>query len=96
MTDLNSQPQASNGLAIASMVLGILSIVSAIIPIIGIIAWVLSPLGLILGFVAMGKPGGRGMAIAGVVTSAIGLLICIAWAGLFGAAIASAGAAGSY
>lgn len=86
--------QPSNGLATASMVLGIISIITVLIPIIGMIAWILAPLGLILGFVALGKPGGRGMAIAGIVTSAIGLLFCIGWFVLF-AAIGAAGSAAS-
>lgn len=72
-------PPQGNGLAVASMVLGILSVLTAWIPVIGFIAWILAPLGLILGFVAMGKARGKGMAITGIITSVIGLVICIAW-----------------
>ena len=90
----SAAPAPSNGLAIGSLVLGILSIVTAIIPFVGIVAWVLAPIGLILGFLARKKPGGQGLAIAGIVTSGIGLVICILWVVGFGALIA--GNAGSF
>ena len=75
------------GLAIASLILGIFSICTVWIPIIGLIAWILAPLGLILGLVALKRPvgPGRGVAIAGIVCSAIGLLGCIGWVVLIGA-----------
>lgn len=85
---------AGNGLATASLVLGILSMICVWIPIIGMIAWILAPLGLILGLVALGKPTGRGMAIAGAVCSGLGLLGCLAWLFVIGlgASIADAAA----
>ncbi|MBN8553091.1 MAG: DUF4190 domain-containing protein [Caulobacterales bacterium] len=64
----------ANGLAIGSLVLGILSIVNTIIPVSNLITWVVALIGLVLGFMARKKPGGQGLAIAGIVTSAIGLL----------------------
>lgn len=101
MTDphitVEPQPVATNvhvhvapqdtGLAIASLILGIFSICTVWIPIIGLIAWILAPLGLILGLVALKRPvgPGRGVAIAGVICSAIGLLGCIGWVVLIGA-----------
>lgn len=75
------------GLAIASLVLGVFAISTVWIPFVGLIAWILAPLGLILGLVALKRPvgAGRGVAIAGIVCSAIGLLGCIAWVVLIGA-----------
>ena len=84
------QPQ-SNGLAVASLVLGILSIVFVWIPFVGLISWILAPVGLVLGLVALSKPFGRGMAIAGTVCSGVGLLGCIGWVVLIGAAAAAGG-----
>ena len=72
------------GMAAASLILGVFGLMLVWIPMIGMIAWVLSPLGLVLGLVALGTPAGRGVAIAGTVCSAIGLLACIGWAMLFG------------
>ena len=76
------------GLATASLILGVFSICTVWIPFVGLIAWILAPLGLILGLVAMKRPigPGRGVAIAGVVCSAVGLLGCIGWVLLIGAA----------
>jgi len=76
---VHTTAQTGNGLATASLVLGILSLVTVWIPFFGMIAWILAPLGLIFGLVALNKPIGRGMAIAGAVCSGLGLLGCIAW-----------------
>ncbi|HEY0925167.1 DUF4190 domain-containing protein [Brevundimonas sp.] len=84
----------TNGLAIASLVLGILSVLFVWIPVIGMVSWILAPIGLVLGLVALGKPGGKGLAIAGSICSGVGLLGCIGWVFLFGAAMMSS--AGSY
>ncbi|HIU74907.1 MAG TPA: DUF4190 domain-containing protein [Candidatus Pelethocola excrementipullorum] len=70
----NQQPQGSSGLSIASMVLGILSIVFSCLG----LGWILGVIGLILGIVAIfNKNQGRGMAIAGITTSAISILLII-------------------
>lgn len=72
--------QTTNGKAIASLVLGILSIVSALpIP---IIAPVFSILGLVFGIIALRdiklsfQPG-RGLAIAGIICSVVGLFLVV-------------------
>src|SRR5687768_2814206 len=73
------QPAPSSGLALGSLIAGILSLLSCCL-------WFLSiPLGAcaaILGFVAKGKiargqASGSGMATAGIITGAIGLLLSI-------------------
>jgi hypothetical protein len=56
-----------NDLAIASLVLGILSL-TGMGPLTGIPA-------IITGWLALKKPGGRGMAIAGIVTGGVSILI---------------------
>ncbi|MDR1689910.1 MAG: DUF4190 domain-containing protein [Clostridiales bacterium] len=63
------------GKAIASLVLGIVSIVICCIPAVPVLA---SIAGLITGIVSLNKrEGGKGMAIAGIILSGIGLLIGI-------------------
>ena len=98
MSDHNYQggpaPSQSNGLAVASLVLGIVGLLLALVPVIGFISWILAPVGLILGFIAMGKPTGKGLAIGGLVTSGLALLVCIAWVAVFGAALSTSGAVG--
>ncbi len=80
---VHSQPQGA-GLATASLVLGILAMIFVWIPLVGLIAWILAPLGLAFGLIALSKPGGRDLAIAGTVCSALGLLGCFAWVFLIG------------
>jgi hypothetical protein len=70
----------SKGLAIASMICGILSIPCCWLAII------LGPAGAIMGFIAKGKAdsdpvnnGGRGMALAGIICGIIGTCIAILW-----------------
>lgn len=63
------------GLAIVSMVLGILAVVTSCFPFVSV---VLGLVALILGIMVIAKKtGGKGMAIAGIVTGAIGLLFGI-------------------
>ncbi len=67
------QPPASQGMAIASMVLGICSPFMALCPLVGI---AVSITGLVLGINAKKKNGGK-MATAGIVLSCIGLVLAL-------------------
>ena len=70
------QPQGGKGMAIASMVLGIVSIVVSCCYVYA--AFVTGIIGLVLGIIALRKQApGRGMAIAGIVTSIISLVLAI-------------------
>lgn len=76
-----SNPKDS-GLAIASLVLGILSLLSSCC--IFYVSIVLAIVSLVLGIVSLaGKHGGKGMAIAGIVLSSISVLLGIAVGVLF-------------
>lgn len=71
-----AQPQKASGLAIASMVCGIISIVICCV---WYLAAPLSIAAIVMGIINnVTKKGGTGMAIAGIVTGAIGLLLVIA------------------
>ena len=65
---------SGNGLAVASMVLGIIALVLFLIPILPIILGALALVFGIVGVVGKNKPK-KGMAIAGIVTSIIALII---------------------
>jgi hypothetical protein len=88
------QPQtgptvARNGLGTAGFVLGLVGLVVAIIPIVGIVAWPMVILGLIFSIIGFsrarkGVATNKGLAVAGIVLSAIGLLVCVLWAAAFG------------
>ena len=82
--------QPSNGLAVASMVLGIISIFTFWIPFLG---WIPVIVGLVLGLIALPKPAGRGMAITGVVCSGLALLAKVVFWIIFAGALGAAAAA---
>ena len=72
-----AMPAQGNGIAVAAMVLGIVSLALFFIPIVGLICGLI---GFILGFSGLSKANrlggkGKGMAIAGIVTGIIGTLI---------------------
>lgn len=82
-----SQPPRTpkNGFGVTALVLGIVGAVIALIPILGQIAWPIVIIGLIFGVLGIirssrGVASNMGMAIAGTVLSAVGLLICVAYA----------------
>jgi hypothetical protein len=83
-----------NGLGTAGFVLGLVGLLLSFIPLIGVVAWPLVILGLvfsILGLVRANKgvATNKGMSIAGLVLSAIGLVVCIAWLAFAGAAVSA-------
>lgn len=64
-------PSGTNGLAIASMVIGIFVLITGWIPFWSVVVGILA---IVFGVIALKKPTGKGMAIAGIVTGAIGAL----------------------
>jgi len=69
------KPNNGSGMAIASLVLGIVSLVGVLFPGCALPAGVI---GLALGIVSLRSPR-RGMAIAGVVLSVLGLVAGVTW-----------------
>lgn len=89
-------PTKGAGLAIASMVVGIIALLLSWIPIINILAAVLAVVGLGLGIPALirarkGTARGTGMAITGLVTSVLAIVLVIATQLLFVKALDEAG-----
>jgi hypothetical protein len=70
-------PQPSNGLAVSSMVLGILSLVGTFTVIASACVVPFSGLGLILGIIALNRPYGRNMAVAGLWMNGISAVLSI-------------------
>lgn len=82
------------GLAVTSLVLGLLAIVGCLIPVLNIVSIVLAIIAVVLGVVAVvqaRKPGrgGKGMAIAGIILSVVAIVGAILANVLFGAAVSS-------
>jgi hypothetical protein len=70
-------PSKNNGLAITSLVLGIVALITVWLPPLAI---VIALVGVVLGFLGMRKAaesGGRGLAIGGLITSGLALLASI-------------------
>ncbi|WP_433872208.1 hypothetical protein [Saccharopolyspora sp. CA-218241] len=76
-----------NGFGITALVLGVVGLLFSFIPIIGVIAWPLVILGLIFGGLGLNRAlkgrADKGLPIAGLATSLVGLLICILYAVVF-------------
>jgi hypothetical protein len=62
-------------MAIASLVLGIVSVMFVWIPIVGILGTLMAIIGLILGILALRRPTGHGLAIGGLVCAGVSMLI---------------------
>lgn len=89
-----------NGLGTAGFVLGLVGLVFSVVPIVGVIAWPLVVLGLVLSGIGLararaGRATNKGIAVAGLVCSALGLVACIGYAAAFGAAMSNTPPAGS-
>ncbi|ADL52762.1 DUF4190 domain-containing protein [Clostridium cellulovorans] len=83
----NGYQNESKGLAIASMILGIVSVVTSCL---WFVAGPCGLIGLILGIVSkVKKQGGSGFSTAGIILSVIGLIICLVLL-ILGAAFLSA------
>lgn len=89
-------PQPSNGLGIAGMVLGIIALFGAWIPFLNMLSILLGIIGLVLAIVGCvrasnGKVNGKGISIAGIVLSALSIVIAFAITG-----VSTLGLAGIY
>ena len=85
-------------MAVASLVLGILSAILALVPGCGFFSLIPAIIGLILGIIGAksdprnpGQPKpGKGMAIAGIVLNIVAVLVCVAYGFLFAKGISEA------
>jgi len=82
---INQQEKKSNGVGTAGFVLALIALFLGWVPVLGWIVWVL---GLILSFVGVFKKP-KGMAIAGLVISLIGIILLLT---VFGALLGAAAA----
>jgi competence protein ComGC len=72
-----SSPAVRQGLAIASMVLGILGLATSCLPVLGLVALILGVVALVKASRRPGEYGGQGFAIAGVCLGGVSLLLCV-------------------
>jgi hypothetical protein len=90
------QPAAppKNGFGITGFVLGLVGLLFSFIPFIGVIAWPLVIMGIIFGILGVlrvkkGVASNKAMSIIGIVVSAVGLIVCIIWTVVVGAAVSA-------
>lgn len=91
-----AQQKASNGLGVASMVLGIVTMAGFAIPILNTVGIIIGIVGLVLGIIGLVikfKP--RKAAIAGVILSGLGLILSIILVAVYTAAVVGAVNAGN-
>lgn len=93
-------PNSRNGFGTTALVLGIVGLLFSLVPFVGVIAWPLVILGLVftvLGWqrVRKGEASNRGVVIAGGVTAALGLLVCIVYTLTFAKAVSEPFASGA-
>ncbi|MEU9110584.1 DUF4190 domain-containing protein [Streptomyces sp. NPDC048483] len=73
------QPAASNGIATAGMVLGIIALVVSFIPVLNVVVWPLAIIGLVLGSIGLAKSGktgkGKGPGITALATSLASIIM---------------------
>jgi hypothetical protein len=67
-----------NALGKAAFIVGLIGLVLSFVPIIGFVSWLLAPLAILFGLIALRRPS-RSLAIAGIIAGAIGLLVCVSW-----------------
>lgn len=88
----NPAKQSTSGLAIAGLVLGILSIATSFLPIINNASFLLAIIGLVLAIVGLvginkGKHTGKGLAVAGIVLGVLSIVFVLATQALFSATL---------
>lgn len=77
----------TNGLAVAALIVGIVAVVSGWIPVWGVLVGAAA---IVLGVLGLRKATGKGMAIAGLITGAVGALWALVVTGFFIFAIVTA------
>ncbi len=81
-------PAATNGLAIASMVVGIVAFISGWAPFWGVLVGAAA---VVLGILGLKKSSGKGLAITGIITGGLALLTSLLFTALFIIGIATSG-----
>lgn len=78
VSETNPPKPDRNALGKAAFIIGLIGLVLSFVPIIGFVSWLLAPLAIIFGLIALRRPS-RTLAIAGIITGAIALFVCISW-----------------
>lgn len=78
MTDTTIVKPDHNSLGKGAFIIGLIGLIVAFVPFIGFVSWILAPLAILCGAIALRKPP-RSLAIAGIVTGVLALMVCFMW-----------------
>lgn len=78
MNETIEQKPDRNSLGKAAFVTGLIALAMSFIPIVGFVSWLLAPLAILFGLIALRRPS-KSLAIVGIITGAIALLVCYLW-----------------
>lgn len=67
-----------NSLGKAAGIVGIIALIPSFVPIIGFVSWLLAPLSILFGLIALRKSP-RSWAIVGLISGGIALVVCFSW-----------------
>lgn len=89
------EKKPTSGLAVAALVLGIIGLVTSVIPVVNNMSFFMGIIGLIFAIIGLvgigkGKKGGKGLAIGGLVTSILAIVVTLAAQSAFVAALDAA------
>lgn len=81
MVDIQQGRADHNSLGKAGFIMGLLALVLSFVPLVGFVSWLLGPLAVICGGIALFRPK-RSLAIAGVVCGVLAIAVCFMWVGM--------------
>lgn len=61
-----------------AFVMGVIALVLAFVPLIGMLSWLLAPIAIVIGALALRHPP-RALAVAGVICGILALIVCYGW-----------------
>lgn len=67
-----------NSLGKAAFIIGLIGLIMSFIPFIGFVSWLLAPLAIVFGLIALRRPS-RSLAIVGIIMGVIALFVCVQW-----------------
>lgn len=78
VSDSVSPKPDHNSLGKAAFIVGLIGLALSFVPIVGFVSWLLAPLAIIFGLIALRRPS-RSLAIVGIITGVVGLFVCYSW-----------------
>jgi hypothetical protein len=78
VSESNPPKPDRNSLGKAAFIIGLIGLALSFVPIVGFVSWLLAPLAIIFGLIALRRPS-RSLAIVGIITGVVALFVCYSW-----------------